>query len=85
MVASCAPVRVLTCAAAQRPNAAEPPARFISMTIAPRTTRKIRMPTFHSSVSEPIMPSTKTCSIVPVKLKFAYIRPPARMPMNRDE
>ena len=45
MVASCAPTRVLMCFAAQRPKAAEPPARFMSETIAPRMTRKMRMPT----------------------------------------
>ena len=37
--------QVLMCFAAQRPKAAEPPALFMSETIAPRMTRKMRMPT----------------------------------------
>ena len=45
MAESCAPTLVLIFFWAQRPNAAEPPARFIRLTIVPRITKKIRMPT----------------------------------------
>ena len=44
LVASSAPALVLILLLAQRPKAAEPPALFIRHTIAPRITRKIRIP-----------------------------------------
>ena len=60
MVVSCAPVRPLILFAANCPNAAEPPARFIRQTIIPRITRKIMIPTLLSSVKTAIIPSSNT-------------------------
>ena len=56
MVAICTPIFVLTCCDAHLPKAAEPPALFISDTMAPRMTRNTRMPTFHGSDRQLIMP-----------------------------
>ena len=85
MVAICAPSLVFTCATDQRPNAAEPPARFMSITMAPRITRNTSMPTFQPSDSCPTMPSTNTCCSTPDREKPAYSTPPTRMPINSEE
>ena len=69
MVASCAPSLDWIRRDAQFPKAALPPVRFISCTIVPRKTRKIRMPTFQESAREAMIPSLKMCVIVPSKLK----------------
>ena len=45
MVANWAPALDLILLLAQRPKAAEPPARFIRDTMTPKITRKIRIPT----------------------------------------
>ena len=43
------------------------------------------MPTLYPSESTETMPSSNTWRTVPSKEKLEYSRPPARMPMNREE
>ena len=69
-MASCAPTRVRMRVEAHLPKAAEPPALFIMQTMAPRITRKIRMPTLEVLLSTDIMPPSKMCSTVPSNWKF---------------
>ena len=68
MVASCAPRRVFTCFTAQRPNATDPPALFISDTTAPSITRNTNMPTFHESDRQCIKPYDLASSPSPTVL-----------------
>ena len=66
------------------PNAALPPVRFISCTMVPRMTRKIRIPTFQESDREAMMPSLKTWVMVPSKLNPEYRSDPVRIPINSE-
>ena len=84
MVASWAPTRVLMPFAANRPKAAEPPALFIRLTMAPRITKNTRIPTLLSSVRTPMMPSWKIWTTVRSKLPPEYRIPPTAIPINRE-
>ncbi len=70
--------------AAHSPYAADPPALFMRHTIVPRTTRKISIPTFHSSASEGIKPSENIALKELRGLKLAYSKAPLTIPMKRE-
>ena len=57
IVASSAATLDLTLLRAHAPKALEPPDRFIMATIIPSTTRKIRIPTFHVSERDAMIPN----------------------------
>ena len=82
-VASIAPARVLICAFAQRPKAADPPVLLIKATIMPRITRKIKIPALEETA--PINHSFIMTSIVFRGLKEVASKPPTRIPINREE
>ena len=84
MVASWAPSRDRILRVAQLPKAALPPVRFMSCTIVPRMTRKIRIPTFQESAREAMMPSVKMWVMVPSKLNPEYRRDPVRIPIKSE-
>ena len=70
------------CFCAHLPKAAEPPALLIRATIAPRTTRKIKIPAVPETA--PISPSLTRISIVLVNLKSEPRIEPARIPTNNE-
>ena len=63
-----APARVLMWVSAQRPKAAEPPARLMSATMAPRMTRKSMMPALSATAGT--MPSLMMASRPVIGLKL---------------
>ncbi len=82
-VAIIAPKRDLMCFDAHIPNAAEPPARFISATIMPSTTRKINIPDCPSTAV--INPSLTIASIVESPPNEVDKSPPTTIPINKEE
>ena len=82
-VANMAPARVLMWVSAQRPKAAEPPARLMSATMAPRMTRKSMMPALSATAG--VSPSFTMASSAPSGLKLEKNSAPSKMPTNSDE
>ena len=81
-VASIAPTLDLMFFFAHSPNAALPPALLTRATIAPSTTRKMKIPAVPDTAA--IRPSFTTASTVLRTLKFAAKRPPISIPMNNE-
>ena len=74
MVASCAPTLVLICLEAQRPKADEPPAVFIMATMMPKSTKKIKIPTFPLSASlDTILPSSLNNMVFMVRSRLPFV------------
>ena len=87
-MASCAPILVLIRLDAHLPNAAEPPALFISATNIPSITRKIRIPIFQLLASLNTIPPLSLKNMVFIissRLPLLYSSAPTIIPVNSDE
>ena len=81
-VAKEAPTLVLMFLAAQRPNAAEPPAAFTRATMMPSSTRNRKMPALSEMAAT--RPSLTIMSSAPMGEKFCANSAPTVMPINRE-